>query len=235
MPELPLLWKSFLVPKDGHALAECEDAIAGDPKLGRFAIADGAAESYASGDWARRLVDAFTKNGPIGNWLAGPRNGWKHEAAGLASSWYAEEKFVGGAHATFLGITIEIAEGDPWWSAIAAGDACLFLMSRGAILSAFPVQHSSEFTGSPAFVTSNKTESPWKEQRGLLCPGDTLLLATDALAKCLLESAEASEFAGQDLIDMTEDDFALWVAAQRASGKLRNDDVAFGVIELKEF
>src|SRR5262245_13635898 len=76
MPDLPLHWRSFLVPKDGHALAECEDAIAGDPKLGRFAIADGAAESYASGDWARRLVDAFTKNGPIGNWLAGPRKGW---------------------------------------------------------------------------------------------------------------------------------------------------------------
>jgi len=183
MPPLPLHWRSFLVPKDGHALAECEDAVGGDRKAGRFAIADGAAESYASGDWARRLVEAFTEIGPADNWLSGPRKNWRREAAGSASSWYAEEKFVGGAHATFLGVTIELADGDPTWSAIAAGDACLFLMSRGVFLSSFPMQHSSEFSGSPSFVMSNQTDPAWKEQHGLLCPGDVLLLATDALAK----------------------------------------------------
>lgn len=234
MPDFPLHWRSFLVPKDGHALAECEDAVAGDPTLGRFAIADGAAESYASGDWARRLVEAFIKNGATSNWVVGPSKAWRLEAAGSASSWYAEEKLVGGAHATFLGVTVDVADGDPSWSAIAAGDACLFLMSRSALLSSFPMHQSSEFSGSPSFVMSNKNEPTWKEQRGLLCPGDVLMLATDALAKCLFESAEAGAFAGRDLIDMTHDDFALWVAAQRASGKLRNDDVAFGVIELKE-
>jgi hypothetical protein len=234
MPDLPLHWRSFLVPKDGHALTECEDAVAGDLKPGRFAIADGAAESYASGDWARRLVAAFTKTGPIDNWLVAPRKAWNREASGSASSWYAEEKLIGGGHATFLGISIQVVDGDPSWQAIAVGDACLFLMSRGALVSSFPLQHSSEFSATPAFVTSHKTEPEWKKQRGLLCPGDTLLLATDALSKCLFESAESGSFAGRGLVDMTDVDFAFWVAAARSTGKLRNDDVALGVIELKE-
>ena len=59
-----------------------------------------------------------------------------------------------------------------------------------------------------------------------------LLLATDALAQCLLVSAEAGSFAGSDFLTMAEDDdFALWVAAARATGRLRNDDVALGVVE----
>src|SRR4051794_22657947 len=105
MPDLPLHWRSFLVPKDGHAPDECEDAISGDVSTGRFAVADGAAESYASGDLARRLVNAFTKTGPVKNWLAVPRKAWNREAAGTANSWYAEEKLVAGGHATFLGVT----------------------------------------------------------------------------------------------------------------------------------
>jgi hypothetical protein len=61
-----------------------------------------------------------------------------------------------------------------------------------------------------------------------ICPGEVLLLASDALAKCLFESAESGAFAGRDLIDMHEDDFSLWVAVNRASGRLKNDDVAMG-------
>ena len=81
-------------------------------------------------------------------------------------------------------------------------------------------------------VASHKTVPNWKEQRGLLCPGDTLLLATDALAKCLFQSAESGSFAGGELIDLQADEFGFWVAAARATGSLRNDDVALGVIEV---
>ena len=234
MPDLSLHWRSFLVPKDGHALDECEDAIAGNVDACRFAIADGAAESYASGDWARRLVAAFAATGPIDNWMSGPRKAWQREAINSASSWYAEEKLSGGGHATFLGVSILVENGDAEWSAIAAGDACLFLVSRGALLNTFPLQHSTEFSATPALVASNGAVPAWKEHRAALCPGDTLLLATDALAKCLFESAEAGAFAGRDLIDMSDDDFSLWVAATRAAGRMKNDDVAMGIIVSSE-
>jgi hypothetical protein len=231
MPTQPFEWHSFLIPKEGHAPDECEDAVAGDPKAGRFAIADGASESYASGDWARRLVDAFVASGPTENWLAAPRRAWLREATGSEQlSWYAEEKISHGGHATFLGVTVRVQDGDASWEAIAVGDACLFVISHGALLSSFPILHSSQFSATPMLVTSQVATPTWTQQRGLMCPGDILLLATDALARCLLESAESDVFAGNDLIDMSNDDFALWVAAARSTGKLRNDDVAMGVV-----
>ena len=68
-----LHWRSFLLPKAGHAYDECEDSIDGDPETGRFAVADGASESYAAGEWARLLTAAFVANGPEVDWLTGPR------------------------------------------------------------------------------------------------------------------------------------------------------------------
>ena len=119
MPQLSLHWRSFLVPKDGNAEDECEDAIAGDPASGRFAIADGASESYASGDWARLLVAAYVAKGPVENWLTAPQVAWKKQTVASAKSWYAEEKFTHGGHATFLGVTIQMDEDSVYREAIA--------------------------------------------------------------------------------------------------------------------
>jgi hypothetical protein len=59
------------------------------------------------------------------------------------------------------------------------------------------------------------------------------LLATDALAQFLLISAEDGNFAGPTLLGLEDDDdFALWVAMSRDQGRLRNDDVAMGVLEM---
>jgi hypothetical protein len=80
MPE-PLHWRSFLVPKDGHAADECEDAVAGDPAVGRFAVSDGASESFAAGEWARLLVEAFVGGGPAGDWWPGPAAGGRRRSA----------------------------------------------------------------------------------------------------------------------------------------------------------
>jgi hypothetical protein len=235
MPSLSLHWLTFLVPKDGHAAAECEDAVGGHPATRRFAIADGASESYAAGEWARLLVDAYLATGPAGNWLAAPQAVWKKIAVGSAVSWYAEEKFTRGGHATFLGVTVQLAETSGEWAGIAFGDACLFEMSHGALLSTFPLSRSSQFNSSPSLVSSRGGQPAWAEGGGTLQAGDVLLLATDALAQFLFESEEEGNFAGRDLAKLEHaDDFALWVAAQRASGRLRNDDVAIGILEIRE-
>src|SRR5205814_9099945 len=78
----PVHWRTFLVPKDGHTAGECEDAVAGDPAAGRFEVADGASESFAAGEWARLLCEAFVEGGPVADWLATPREAWKRAAAG---------------------------------------------------------------------------------------------------------------------------------------------------------
>ena len=228
----PLQWRSFLVPKDGHTADECEDAAAGDPAVGRFAVADGASESFAAGEWARLLVNAFVERGHIRNWLAGPREDWAKAVAGQAMSWYAEEKLTLGGHATFLGLTTRPTDDGIEWGAVSVGDACLFHVVAGACLSSFPLSHPSDFNTSPALVGSKIGTPAWKTARGVLRPGEVLLLATDALAQCLLVSAEERAFAGSGLLCMDEDDdFALWVTVNRACGKLKNDDVTLGIVE----
>jgi Protein phosphatase 2C len=235
MPELGLRWRSFLVPKVGHAPDECEDAAAGDPDVGRFAVADGASESYAAGDWARLLVEAFVATGPTDDWLTAPREAWQQQAAGSAVSWYAEDKFARGGHATFLGVTIR-PEGDAMaWEAVAVGDACLLHIREGQCVASFPLTRSTEFNGSPSLVNSRGGVPAWRTGRGTLRAGDALLLATDALAQHLLESAEGGDFPTAAVLGLEEeDDFAMWVAMAREAGQLRNDDVALGVIELAD-
>jgi hypothetical protein len=234
MPEL-LHWRSFLVPKDGHAADECEDAVGGDPDAGRFAVADGASESFAAGEWARLLVEAFVGGGAAADWLAGPRARWQEAVGGGAVSWYAEEKRTAGGHATFLGLTTRPAGDAVEWEAVAVGDACLFHVVGGACLASFPLGRAADFNSSPTLISSRGGTPAWRATRGVLRPGEALLLATDALAQCLLASAEARAFAGAGLLTMDQDDdFALWVAVTRATGKLRNDDVALGIVEFVE-
>jgi hypothetical protein len=230
-----LHWRSFLVPKDGHTADECEDAVAGDPEAGRFGVADGASESFLAGDWARLLVEAFVGHVPAGDWLASPRADWQRLLVDQSMSWYAEEKSTAGGHATFLGLTARPVAGQFDWEAIAVGDACLFHVVGGSCLSSFPLARPSDFTSSPTLISSRSGQPAWKVARGVLRPGEALLLATDALAQCLMESADARAFAGSGFLTMEEDDdFALWAAAARAAGKLRNDDVALGIVEFIE-
>ncbi len=54
-------WRVFALPKRGHRLEEYEDAYAGNPDGGRFAVADGAAESSFANVWAQLLVSGFVR------------------------------------------------------------------------------------------------------------------------------------------------------------------------------
>lgn len=52
-------WHSFSLCKEGNKPEEYEDAFAGDPRSGRFAVADGASESSFACLWAKLLVNGF--------------------------------------------------------------------------------------------------------------------------------------------------------------------------------
>ncbi len=233
MPAAGLSWRPFLLPKRGNAVAECEDAIAADPASGRFAIADGASESYAAGEWAKHLTAAFVHTGATENWLVEPRAKWQEQVSSQAVAWYAEDKYALGAHATFLGVTIaRSGKNSLRWTALAAGDACLIVVRDGAIESAFPLDRSDAFSGSPPLVRSWGEEPMWEFGMGDLQPGDRLLMATDALSQCLIASAEGGAFAGPEVLNLTDGAaFAAWIDAARTAGRLKNDDVALGIVE----
>src|SRR4051794_1984465 len=110
--EPPLRWRALSLPKKGHAAEEYEDAWAGDPASGRFAVADGASESAFAALWARLLTEAYVAGGnprDPGSWLQGPRRRWAGEVMGLELPWYAELKREQGAFATLLGVRVRRA------------------------------------------------------------------------------------------------------------------------------
>jgi hypothetical protein len=59
MTTTAIRWRAFALHKDGNRPDEYEDAYAGNPRVGRFAVADGASESSFAALWAKLLVDGF--------------------------------------------------------------------------------------------------------------------------------------------------------------------------------
>ena len=200
-------------------MEECQDALAGDAERGRFAIADGAAESPYSSLWAQLLVEEFVRQSERlpswANWLPSLQERWSahvtvHErwaarvalpVNGTAQAterietavpWYLEAGLIQGAFATFLGLVIEQRS----WYAVAVGDSCLFHLRRNELIRVFPVTRAADFSNAPWLVGSRTSpiEVPHKyglQQLGDCQAGDHLWLMTDALAQWFLTQAEA--------------------------------------------
>jgi len=253
--ELKIEFRQFRLPKRGDAV-ECEDAAAGDPLRGRFAIADGTGESAHAGLWARLLVEEFVRRpearpAPWSVWLPAVQQRWSAEVQSLATvpaaaSWYNENRRQQGAFAAFLGVTIE-----EWqlfglrrkrWRALAVGDSCLFQVRAGRLRCAFPLTRSDEFGNTPALVGSAKPPNGDLTRKGIAqagdwCPADRLWLMTDALAQWFLRATEGGSkpwerFEAILQAAQAEMAFASCVEELRNSHQLRNDDVTLVAVSL---
>jgi hypothetical protein len=232
-----LAWQSFHLPKQGNTLDEYEDAFAGDPESGRFAVADGASESAFAGTWARILVLGCVQvPGPWSGWLPAARKRWRTRVEGLPLPWYAETKFQEGAFAALLGVAFKKRS----WQAEAVGDSCLFHVREEACKASFPLGQSSEFNNRPHLLGSRgrgttQLRSKRQQLQGDWQPGDVLFLMTDALAQWFLKKVEQRRQPWKDLNGLrTSDQFAQWVDQVRRLGDLRNDDVTLVRIQERD-
>ncbi len=251
LPGPTLRYQQFCLPRRGHASAECQDAVAGDPARGRFAVADGASESAYAGEWARLLVDDFVAaSGAVPawpTWLPPLQARWAEAVRAAPDApplpWYLEDGVARGAFATFLGLIVEPTPdaATPWsWQAQAVGDSCLFQLRHGQLLVRFPVTNSADFGATPRLVGSRPGPPGPRRQRGQARLGtaqhdDQLWLMTDALAQWFLRTHEESQRPWDDLLPLLlaadpEAAFAAWVAEQRTARKLRDDDVTLLVV-----
>ena len=200
-PPLPLLrWASASLPKHGNPPAENEDAVAADAAGSRFAVADGASESWQSGEWAAHLAAAFVGRPPgpadFPAWLSATRLAWQPPVPKEAVAWYAEAKREEGSFATLLGVAFECSErsGGWVWKAVAVGDSCLVRVRGGRVVESFPVTAADTFDRNPPLVCSSATRPcpnpEWLAGRAE--PGDVFVLATDAAAASLLAGTDAA-------------------------------------------
>lgn len=225
-----------LLPKADALILECEDSIATDVDHLRFAVADGATEGFDSRRWARYLTRAWVSPStltldafdlPQRVHVLGKR--LQRRWTDRRLPWYLEEKASTGAFAAFIGLQLR-AE---WtWSAIAIGDSCLVVERGSVIETAFPISSAEGFSSRPILIASktdtNATREAMRLGTGVCLPGDVLLLMSDAIACWYLSNATSD----RSLLDefhqalVNHSDLTSFVARERDSRRLRNDDVA---------
>lgn len=222
------------VPKLGRSAWENEDSADTDPSAGRFAVADGASTSARPEVWSRLLVESF-----IDEWadplapsvLAGLRDRWNALVTGPSLPWYAQAKLLQGADSTFLGLRLDPVAG--LFHAAGVGDSCLFHIRGCEVLRVGPIDDPARFGRFPELVSSrvNAAVPAATVLAGTYQPGDVFLLATDAIAKFLLETyARHGRVSPAAAFTRNRAQFIRRIARYRSRGQLANDDTTLCVV-----
>lgn len=232
-------------PKTGERLDDCEDfaqvAIPYGDGITRIAVCDGATESAFAKEWARILTQNFVRrplsipsmDGPsFSKWLEPCSNQWDGIVPWERIPWHGRAKTRAGAFATLLGMTIGQIRDNPGmysWNAIAIGDTCLFIVRDQTLLISFPLGNSNEFNNSPILVSSNQDSNVgiWprvQRQWGKCQPGDWIIVASDALARWILEAVESGGNPWETLAPLNSRTWEGWVQCRRDERVMHNDD-----------
>ncbi|PSQ96481.1 MAG: hypothetical protein BRD55_06530 [Bacteroidetes bacterium SW_9_63_38] len=222
-----------VLPRAGSAPDDAEDAVAlrADAWPVRAAVADGATESVYAGLWAQMLVDVLVDvgadPGDVGAAIREQQAEWGGAVQERAAEqpWYVQSKAAEGAFAT--GLVLSVREGGTW-AAASIGDCALFHLHDDRA-DAWPTDDPDAYTNRPALVPSRGTDRiPVPETAtGTWAPGDTFLLATDAVAAWLLRVGPRS------VLDADES-FEGAVEHARAGGALRNDDATLCILKMED-
>lgn len=241
---------SFRTHKEAESLDDCQDACAPNDEKGCYAIADGVTRSFFPKEWAVLLVEHFCDNTD----LSVAKTDWRAWIAPIQQKWYeqVEEKVSErnlfyltnsfntkeSAASTFIGIEFNKDSGT--WEAMIIGDSCLFHKSDTGFKS-YLMENSADFTNHPEFFASfakdNHSEPIFIS--GNANPGDTFILATDALAKWVVEYKEVGELdATLNTLKAvkTKEQFYQFVHEARHDEVIRlvNDDVTLMLISVEE-
>lgn len=232
-----LVWS---VPKSGRAETENEDAYAVNCETRRFAVADGASTSARPEVWSRLLVDTFVDEDSDAldlRALDKLREQWRKKVWRAGLPWFAEEKLHQGAAAAFVGLAIEDHEKTtaPGYRVRAIGDSCLFHMRGGRLLLLVPPLKLEDFSRFPTLLHTDPEMSVaagdgW-EARGTYQLGDVFILATDTIAKALLQKYERALYGARLVTYLeTRERFDQFVSLVRQSGS--DDDMTACVVAL---
>jgi hypothetical protein len=260
--------QTFGVSKLGNSAEEYEDAVSSSSEGRRFAIADGATQTSFADRWSQILSLEFIMNPPSNEplpnrwikWLQPLQEAWSAGIPWDTLPWFANEKARVGACTTLLalefmpGSTTNNGPGlSMWqrmlgvarpaamnWRAEAVGDSCLFLVRNDRLIRSFPLERPTQFTHSPALITTNPDQNELvckhiKTLEGECQPGDLFLLMTDALAKWFLQRHVAGEKPWQLLREINDEMmFKQFVIQQRDEGRIENDDTTLMIIQWPE-
>ena len=240
----------FITHKKAESPDDCQDAFGVNEENSRYAVADGATLSFFPKRWAELLVrhfcempDPFLSEDRWKEWLVPIQEEWYEQVDArvkarnqfyLTNSFNAREPAV----ATFIGLEIDKVQEK--WKAIVIGDSCLFHKSNSGFKS-YLIEKSEDFTSHPTAFASFPERNHYNPTfiGGDIQSGDLFILATDALAKWIVQHEEAGrlEAALNQLKQIkTDKQFDSFVDLARSHGNIRlvNDDVTLMLISIEE-
>jgi hypothetical protein len=234
--------QTYWCPKQGSTDREYEDAIAVSAHDGfphRFAVADGASESSFARLWAELLVrsyaDGLLMACALPDGLQPIQSCWRDEVASRPLPWYAAEKARSGAFAALAGLTLNA---DGTWQALASGDCCVMHVRADRLQRSFPLESAAAFDNRPRLLSSNPERNAGLHTAvavtvGRWQPGDSFLLASDALAAYLLRRVvDEGRTVGRAIPFRRPHTFRRWADSRRAERALRNDDLSLLRVQL---
>ncbi|WP_458766328.1 hypothetical protein [Cupriavidus basilensis] len=221
------------VPKELDRPDLNEDCFSADEESGRFALSDGASESYDSKTWAQLLTDRYLLVPDFTpDWVADAVKIYCRGVDFNSLSWSQQAAFDRGSFATLMTVACQ-PEADEL-DVFSIGD-CLAVHCVGSTKSAsFPFTTPEEFDARPELL-STRTEANSFAGKSFFyqshtvtwprIPGARVLLVTDALGQCLLRDINRGGDVLQTLLDVQEHaKFEGIVLALRAAGNIRLDD-----------
>jgi hypothetical protein len=247
--------RAFHVPKDYETPQYYEDASAVNQEAGRVAIADGVSSAVFSGAWADILTRSVVAAPPniddpaeFATWLELRRKEW---AAGinvpsLPYHLLMKLRQVGGGFSTLAWIEVRAVEGtaetEPECLEFVVrgqgvGDACVFHVREGQILTKWPMVEASDFEADPISIGSvnfQRDQALEFQRFEWICrAGDLLVLATDAVSAWVYRMLEAGEAVNwQDLSQLEDSQLAEYLTQLRESHWLKRDDSTIVFVEL---
>lgn len=249
--------RAFKAPKSGESTDSCRDAWWNNhyekklapPACLRVAIADGASTASGSGLWAQLLARASVNglNGLApGSWcvesyrsaiLRRLRVKWHEQIRRLLPDplpWFSQAALERGAFSSLMQVEV----GGGIWTAEGWGDSCLFQLRGGQPVQILPDLKPEAFDENPFLLASVRGHDGdlvknMLTATGKLEPGDTLLLATDALACWLLTTRAWSETLREFMSLADEAAFSVWVEELRRERGLKNDDTTMVLVEFQ--
>lgn len=219
------------IPKDHDVGDFNEDQSSTDEFRQRFALSDGASESYDSARWARLIVDA---------WVAGDNFLRREGLARLirrydfacdppSLSWSRRAAFERGSFATLLGVSLRGSS----VRVVSIGDSLAVWSDIGGETSTFPYTRASDFDRRPLLLSTrsdansslaSRTVARGCAIRWSVRPGSALLLMTDAVGQWLLRSSSFNDSCSLLRGIRRQEEFRDFVLSQRAVGMMRRDD-----------
>tara|TARA_Y100000590_G_scaffold319331_1_gene361385 strand:- start:68 stop:787 length:720 start_codon:yes stop_codon:yes gene_type:complete len=220
-----------------------QDAYSINLNNGTFAIADGVSTAPFSEIWSQLIVTKFVKNPPdtndsilISSWLDDIRKEWfseikKNESVDDLVREVAEEE---GSATTFLGGKFEKINKRKKLDVFAIGDSNIFILRKNRIIDSFPIELSGTFSDRTNAISSIKNigkKETFSTKTFNLLKNDIIILATDALAKWILNSSNLGQKPWNKILK-NKNSIEKYIEELRAKNKIDDDDTTCMILQI---